>query len=66
MGVIDEEYVQRANAPTAIAGRKVVISREEAEASLILVQKMGDRLYDGILAKTTAPPAPGAIQLPRP
>lgn len=59
MGVIDDEYVQKANDSTAIAGRKVAVSRDEVQACLALVQKMGDRLYDGILPKASAPPAQG-------
>jgi molybdenum-dependent DNA-binding transcriptional regulator ModE len=58
MGVIDDEYVQKANAPTAIAGRKVVVGRDEVQASLALVQRIGDRLYGGILPKIAVPPAP--------
>ena len=58
MGVIDEEYMQKANDPTAMAGRKVTIGRDGVQISLALVQKMGERLYDGILPKAAAPPTP--------
>jgi hypothetical protein len=56
MGVIDDEYVQRANDPAAIAGRKIVISRSEVEAALVLVRRMGDRQYEGFFPKAIPPP----------
>lgn len=58
MGVIDDEYVQKANDPTAMAGRKVTIGQDEVQVSLALVQRMGERLYDGILPKAVAPSTP--------
>ncbi len=58
MGVIDDEYVQKANDLTATAGRKIVVSRNEVKDSLTLVRKMGDRLYEGIFPKTVPPPPP--------
>jgi hypothetical protein len=61
MGVIDDEYVQKANDPAATAGRKVVIGRDEVQASLALLQRMGDRLYDGILPKTIEPHSRKAV-----
>jgi hypothetical protein len=62
MGVIDEEYLQKVNDPGATAGHKVVVSRKEVEVSVVLVRKMGDRLFAGILPKTTdLPLSPGAV-----
>ena len=61
MGVIDDEYVQKANDPAATAGRKVVIGRDEVQASPALLQRMGDRLYDGILPKTIEPHSRKAV-----
>jgi hypothetical protein len=59
MGVIDDQYVQRAGDAAAIAGRKVALGRDEVQASLALTQKMGDRLYDGILPRASAGPTQG-------
>lgn len=53
MGVIDEDYVQKANDPRAIVGRKVHVSKEEIEQSVSLVETLGKRLFSTILA--TAP-----------
>lgn len=57
MGVIDAEYVQRSNDPAAIAGRKIAVDLDEVLSSLLLVQRMGDRLYEGIVLRIV-PPGP--------
>jgi hypothetical protein len=58
MGVIDHEYVQKANDPIAMIGRKIVVTRNEVETSLMLVRRMGNRLYEGIFPKTVPPLPP--------
>lgn len=50
MGVIDEDYVKRANDEHAVVGRKVSISRDEVTTAIGLVQTLGKRLFDGVLA----------------
>ena len=49
MGVIDDDYVQKANDPGATLGRKITITRDEVETSIRLVELLGKRLFDGIL-----------------
>jgi hypothetical protein len=58
MGVIDDEYVQKANDLNAVAGRKIVVSRNEVETSLTLVRKMGNRLYEGLFPQANHPVFP--------
>ena len=52
MGVIDDDYVQKANDPGAIVGRKIKVSHEEVTSSIDLVETLGRRLFDGILPPT--------------
>lgn len=52
MGVVDEEYVKKANDPTAIAGRKIQVSREEVSAAINIVERLGRRLFDGVFQVT--------------
>jgi hypothetical protein len=49
MGVIDEEYVQKANDPGAIVGRKIHVTRDEVTASIGMIEKLGRRLFAGVL-----------------
>ena len=49
MGVIDDEYVQRANDPGAVAGRKVQVSPNEVRSSIETIEILGRRLFRGIL-----------------
>jgi hypothetical protein len=49
MGVIDDDYVQKASDPGAVTGRKVHISYEEVNSSIEIIEKLGRRLYAGIL-----------------
>jgi hypothetical protein len=52
MGVIDEEYVQKASDPGAVVGRRIQVGREEMQASVAIVEKLGRRLYAGVLHPT--------------
>lgn len=61
LGVIDDEYVQKANDLTAMPGRKIAISRDEVEASLALVRELGNRLYIGIFPKAVPPPTQESV-----
>jgi len=49
MGVVDEEYVQRANDPQAVVGRKVPIGSQDVNSSIRIVQTLGERLFEGLL-----------------
>jgi hypothetical protein len=49
MGVIDEDYVQKANDPEAILGRRVALNQAEVEASISIVEALGRRLFSGVL-----------------
>jgi hypothetical protein len=49
MGVADEDYIQKANAPDAITGRKIRITEQDVESSVFLIERLARRLYSGIL-----------------
>ena len=51
MGVIDDDYVLKADDPDAVAGRKVQVHREDVEEALAIVRKLGDRLYEGMFSQ---------------
>jgi hypothetical protein len=51
MGVIDEEYVHKAGDPGAVVGRKVTLATGEVTALVGIVERIGKRLYDGMLAR---------------
>src|ERR1017187_6564678 len=50
MGVIDEEYVQKACDPSAVVGRKATLAPEEVTALVGVVERIGKRLYDGVMS----------------
>jgi hypothetical protein len=49
MGVIDADYVQKANDSEAVAGRKIRVSYEEVTFSIKLVETLGRSLFRGVL-----------------
>lgn len=49
MGVIDADYVQKANDSGAIVGRKVRVSHGEVKAAIGIIGTLGNRLFDGLL-----------------
>jgi hypothetical protein len=49
MGVIDEEYLQKANDSSAIVGRKVRVAADEVAAAIGIVETLGGRLFTGVL-----------------
>ena len=49
LGVIDAEYVQKANDPTAVAGRKISVSSDEVILAISIIEAMGRRLFETIL-----------------
>jgi len=52
MGVIDEEYLQKANDPGAVAGRKIRVSHDEVNSAISIVETLGRRLFGGVLPAT--------------
>jgi hypothetical protein len=49
MGVIDEDYLQKANDPGAVAGRKIHVSHDEVNSAIGIVEALGRRLFAGVL-----------------
>jgi hypothetical protein len=49
MGVIDDDYISRANDPGAIAGRKIRVDYDEVNSAINFIEALGRRLYEGIL-----------------
>lgn len=60
MGVVDEEYISKTSDPKAIVGRKVPLEAEEIAAVVGIVEKLGKRLYEGVIGplQTTSPGTP--------
>jgi hypothetical protein len=52
MGVIDEEYLQKANDPSAVLSRRVQLTEDEVQSAITIVETMGRRLFAGILPAT--------------
>jgi hypothetical protein len=52
MGVIDEDYILKANDPSATVGRKIRVTHEEVRASVAIVEALGKRLFSGIFPPT--------------
>jgi hypothetical protein len=48
MGVVDEDYIKKANDPTAIVGRRISVSRDEVIATIGITEALGKRLFDGL------------------
>jgi hypothetical protein len=49
MGVIDAEYVQKANDPGAVVGRRIRVAQDEVSLAISLVETLGQRLFKGLL-----------------
>jgi hypothetical protein len=49
MGVIDEDYLQKANDPGAVAGRKIRVSHDEVNSAISIVESLGRQLFGGVL-----------------
>ena len=50
MGVIDDDYVQKANDPSAIVGRKIRVVHDDVRAAIQIIEALGGRLFAGVLA----------------
>ncbi len=48
MGVIDEDYVRKANDPTAMVGRRVRVAPDEVAVAIGLVERLGHKLFMGL------------------
>jgi hypothetical protein len=49
LGVVDDDYIQKANDAGAILGRRIALSQAEVETSIRIVEAMGRRLFAGVL-----------------
>lgn len=49
MGVVDEEYIKKSGDTAAVVGRKAVLTSAEVSALIEVVEKVGKRLYDGVM-----------------
>ena len=49
MGVVDEDYIKKTNDSQAIVGRKISVSRNEVIATINLIEKLGKRLFQGLI-----------------
>ncbi len=49
MGVIDAAYVEKANDPMAVVGRRVRVAQDEVSLAVSLVETLGQRLFKGLL-----------------
>ena len=52
MGVVDAEYIQRANDASAVVGRRIAIGPEEATSAIVMVDALGRRLFAAPLAQS--------------
>ena len=62
MGVIDEDYVAKADDPVAVLGRKVQVNPDEVQRSIAIVKRLGDRLYAGMFPSRLAIGEPNVDQ----
>jgi hypothetical protein len=51
MGVTDANYVKKAGEPAAVIGRRIRVAPEEVSQAAMLVEGLGQRLFDGVLAR---------------
>lgn len=51
MGVVDEEYVKKASDPGAVVGRKITLASGEIASLIEIVERLGRRLYEGVMPK---------------
>lgn len=63
MGVVDEEYVLKTSDPAALVGRKITLAIDEVAALIKIVEKMGKRLYEGVMGTPSFPQPENTQQL---
>lgn len=49
MGVVDDDYMKKANDPGAVVGRKISVTSQEITVVINIVENLGRRLFDGLL-----------------
>src|SRR5439155_2690819 len=49
MGVVDDNYVKKANDPQATLGRKISVDRDEVSSVTSLIEVLGRRLFERLL-----------------
>jgi hypothetical protein len=49
MGVIDDEYVEKAFDPAAIVGRRVKLASDEVATLIRIIERVGKRLFEGVM-----------------
>lgn len=59
MGVVDEEYVRKSSDLSATIGRRLQLAREEVVGLSLSVEKLGRRLFAGVLHALTETQNPG-------
>ena len=52
VGVVDEDYLKKANDPQAVLGRKIGVSHDEVIGAINLIEKLGKRLFEGLIQPT--------------
>lgn len=52
MGVIDDDYIRKANDATAVVGRKITVSRDEVTAIIGLIELLGKWLFQSLPSPT--------------
>jgi len=52
MGVIDNDYLQKAKDPAAVIGHKIGVSSDEVKSALEYIEKLGRRLFSGLFPAT--------------
>jgi hypothetical protein len=60
MGVVDEEYIKKANDPSAVVGRKIKLDASEIVVLIDIVERVGKRLFDGTMSARNPLPNPNS------
>lgn len=64
MGVIDEQYLQRANEPDAIIGRKIRLKKHEVERTIDLLDRLAGKITFSTPPPPPSPPTPRKARNP--
>ena len=65
MGVVDQDYISKTSDSAAVVGRKVALTTEEVASLVEIVEKLGKRLYGGVVGIPAAPQTANADE-PKP
>lgn len=55
MGVVDQDYILKASDSSAVVGRKVALATDEVASLVEIVEKLGKRLYGGVVGTPASP-----------